>query len=333
VRLAVPSFRFPVEAGHILQFARAVGDPNPVYTDADHARSLGFPDVLAPPTFYEAGAHFDPGNGCRPQPDEPWWGSSGLATGDPDRESRHPGTTLHAETHVTYGRHVCAGEVLVARERPGETWTKVGTRGGELVFNDWFVDYHDARDEVVLTARTVAVSTAHKLPPPPGPSDPRSGTPAPYDLDLTGPEWAPGPRARARQLEVGSTHAALLVRDLRRVQILQYAGASGDFSPQHSDEVYNTRVAGYPTVFGHGMLTMGMTARLLTDWLGDGRLLTFGVRFLGLLWPGDDLVATATVETLDLRSPDRPLAELTLLTSNQHGTPVTSGYATAHLDP
>jgi acyl dehydratase len=342
-------FRFPVEAGHVLQFARAIGDPNPVYSDPAHARSLGFADVLAPPTFYEAGAHFDPGNECRPQPDPPWWGSSGVATGDPRRESRNPGTTLHAETHVTYHRHVCAGEVLRAGERPGSQWTKVGKRGGELRFDDWYVDYVDAdgEGEVVLTARTVAVSTAHKLPPPGPPASsspssppssppPSSGSAAalPCDVaDLTGVDWRPGEQASAKALAVGDTHAALLVRDLRRVQIIQYAGASGDFSPQHTDEVYNTQVAGYPTVFGHGMLTMATTARLLTDWLGDGRLLTFGLRFQGLVWPGDDLVARATVESLDLRDPDRPTVELAVATTNQHGHPVVTGYATSLLAP
>jgi len=325
-----PSFRFPVEAGHILQFARAIGDPNPVYTDPAHARSLGFADVLAPPTFYEAGAHFDPDNSCRPQPSPPWWGSSSVPTGDPSRESRNPGTTLHAETHVTYVRHVCAGEVLVAVTRPGREWTKVGKRGGSLVFRDWYVDYRDQADEVVLIARTVAVSTTQKLPP--ADAAP-SGPAASYDVDLSGPAWSSRPPVRAADLQVGSTWAALVVRDLRRVQIIQYAGASGDFSPQHTDEVYNTQVAGYPTVFGHGMLTMAMTARMLTDWLGDGRLLTFGLRFLGQVWPGDDLVVHATVETLDLRTPDHPVVELSVTTTTHHGTPVVTGYATSTLIP
>jgi acyl dehydratase len=331
----VTAFRFPVEAGHILQFARAIGDPNPVYTDAAHARSLGFADVLAPPTFYEAGAHFDPDDSCRPQLSPPWWGSSGVPTGDPAREARNPGTTLHAETHVTYARHVCAGEVLAARDRPGRTWTKVGKRGGELVFRDWYVDYRDGAGagDVVLTARTVAVTTAQKLDATPVPPASAPSPSPSYDVDLSGPAWEPGGRARSGDLKVGSTHAALMVRDLRRVQIIQYAGAAGDFSPQHTDEVYNTQVAGYPTVFGHGMLTMAMTARMLTDWLGDGRLLTFGLRFLGQVWPGDDLVARASVEALDARDPDRPLVELAVTTSNQHGHPVVTGYATAHVGP
>ena len=69
----------------------------------------------------------------------------------------------------------------------------------------------------------------------------------------------------------------IVVEDLSRTQLVQYAGASGDFNPLHTDEVYATKVAGYPTVFAHGMLTMGLTARMLTDWVGDGRLAKFGV--------------------------------------------------------
>ena len=51
---------------------------------------------------------------------------------------------------------------------------------------------------------------------------------------------------------------------------MQYAGASGDFNPIHHDETFATKAAGYPSVFAHGMLTMGLTGRVLTDWLGDG---------------------------------------------------------------
>ena len=78
---------------------------------------------------------------------------------------------------------------------------------------------------------------------------------------------------------VGDTHEAVLVDDLRRTQIVQYAGASGDYNPLHSDEPFAREVAGFPTVFAHGMLTMGMTGQALTAWLGDDALRTFGVRF------------------------------------------------------
>src|SRR5881398_1879615 len=95
---------------------------------------------------------------------------------------------------------------------------------------------------------------------------------------------------------VGDTHETVVVDHLKRTQIVQYAGASGDYNPLHTDEVFATKVAGYPTVFAHGMLTMGMTGTLLTDTVGDGRLTRFGGRFTSQVWPGDTLKAVATVE-------------------------------------
>src|ERR1044071_7656837 len=103
---------------------------------------------------------------------------------------------------------------------------------------------------------------------------------------------------KASQLKVGDTHTAKLVEDLKRTQIVQYAGASGDYNPLHTDEIFATQVAGYPSVFAHGMLTMGMTGRMLTDLVGVGRLVTFGGRFTSQVWPGDDLTTTAVVEAI-----------------------------------
>ena len=68
------------------------------------------------------------------------------------------------------------------------------------------------------------------------------------------------------KVEVGDTRTLQVVDDLTRTQIVQYAGASGDYNPLHSDDKFTTEVAGYPSVFAHGMLTMGMTGRVLTDW-------------------------------------------------------------------
>jgi acyl dehydratase len=124
-------------------------------------------------------------------------------------------------------------------------------------------------------------------------------------------------------LQVGDTREAVLVDDLTRTQIVQYAGASGDYNPLHSDEVFATNVAGYPTVFAHGMLTMGMTGRVLTDWVGVERLTSYGVRFVAQVWPGDTLTATATVESVT-----DELAEIALVTRNQRGENVLTGKAT-----
>lgn len=136
----------------------------------------------------------------------------------------------------------------------------------------------------------------------------------------------------AGTLKVGDHREEVLVDDLTRTQIVQYAGASGDYNPLHSDEIFATRVAGYPAVFAHGMLTMAITGRLLTDWVGDGRLLRYGVRFVKQVWPGDTL--TGRTEVTAIREEDGgPVADFSVLTRNQAGDIVLAGTASARLDP
>jgi acyl dehydratase len=135
-----------------------------------------------------------------------------------------------------------------------------------------------------------------------------------------------------QELSVGSSREAVVVDDLTRTQLVMYAGASGDYNPLHTDEVYATEVAGFPGVFAHGMLTMALTGKALTDWVGDGRLRTFGVRFRGQVWPGDTLTTTVTVRALD-DVDGEPVADLAVVTTNQAGDVVLSGSASARLDP
>jgi acyl dehydratase len=137
---------------------------------------------------------------------------------------------------------------------------------------------------------------------------------------------------KASRLKVGDTHKERVVENLSRTQIVQYAGVSGDYNPLHSDEVYTTKVAGYPTVFAHGMLTMGLTGKMLTNYVGDGRLTKFGVRFTNQVWPGDTLDSIATVAAIREEG-GQPLVDLTISTVNQDGREVMNGTATARLDP
>ncbi|HVS62339.1 MAG TPA: MaoC/PaaZ C-terminal domain-containing protein [Thermoanaerobaculia bacterium] len=136
---------------------------------------------------------------------------------------------------------------------------------------------------------------------------------------------------KASEIEVGQRFEQVLVDDLTRTQIVQYAGASGDYNPLHTDEIFATRVAGYPAVFAHGMLTMGMTGKLVTDTVGDGRLKRYGVRFKAQVWPGDTLRATATVSAIREEAGEH-LVDLEISTVNQDGVEVLSGSATARVD-
>ena len=132
---------------------------------------------------------------------------------------------------------------------------------------------------------------------------------------------------RAADLKPGDACTAVVVEDLSRTEIAMYAGASGDFNPLHTDEVYATQVAGYDTVIAHGQLTMALTAKLVTQWVDEARLVSFGVRFVRQVWPGDTLSVTATVTAVDPPDAD-PLVHLELVTTNSGGDKVVTGYAT-----
>jgi acyl dehydratase len=135
---------------------------------------------------------------------------------------------------------------------------------------------------------------------------------------------------KASEVAPGQSFEATVVENLTRTQIVQYAGASGDYNPLHTDEVFATKVAGYPSVFAHGMLTMGMTGKLLIDYVGVERLVAFGGRFSSPVWPGDTLVARATIRALSAAGPDGSvLVELDVVTVNGEGTEVFKGQATA----
>jgi acyl dehydratase len=139
--------RFPVEAGHILMFARAVGDPNPIYADAEYAADTEPGRIIAPPTFVQASAQFD----------DAWFGSGAEPSGV--KREGSGGGGLHAEQHFEYHRHIGPGDVLTATVRPGETWEKQSKRGGKLSFAETIVEYRDQNGELVITARGVGVKT------------------------------------------------------------------------------------------------------------------------------------------------------------------------------
>ena len=138
------------------------------------------------------------------------------------------------------------------------------------------------------------------------------------------------PKLTGEALTVGDEREQVVVENLSRTQIVQYAGASGDFNPIHHDETFATGAAGYPSVFAHGMLTMGLTGRLLTDWLGDGVLREYGVRFVNQVWPGDTLTAKGTVTAIESAG-EQARIEIDLVTRNQKGEPVVKGRAVAVL--
>jgi hypothetical protein len=156
--------QFPVEAGHILMFARSVGDPNPIYRDAAYAATTEVGAVIAPPTFVQASAQFDPDYPLRPVIGQQWFGSGKNPTSVTKSEGSGTGGggnggVLHAEQHYEYHQPLRAGEVLTATTKPGKSWEKEGRRGGTLQFSESITEYRNAAGELVVTARGVGVRT------------------------------------------------------------------------------------------------------------------------------------------------------------------------------
>jgi peroxisomal enoyl-CoA hydratase 2 len=131
-------------------------------------------------------------------------------------------------------------------------------------------------------------------------------------------------------LSVGDAATPLVVEDISRTHFVRYAGASGDFNPMHHDDTIATSV-GNPSVFGHGMLTAGLMARVLTDWFGPTALRRFQVRFSKQVWPGETLTCTATVAGLRDEGDEggAGLVDVDCRVENQDGEVKLTGSATA----
>jgi acyl dehydratase len=82
----------------------------------------------------------------------------------------------------------------------------------------------------------------------------------------------------------------------RRLYLVMYAGASGDFNQIHWNERF-AKAVGLPDVIAHGMFTMAQGGRFVTDWAGDpGAVVDYGVRFSSMVVvPDDDQGATITI--------------------------------------
>ena len=99
---------------------------------------------------------------------------------------------------------------------------------------------------------------------------------------------------------------------VERIDLVRYAGASGDFNPIHWNERYATSF-GLPNVIAHGMYTMALAIRVVTDWAGDpGAVVEYGVRFTRPIVVPDPGAATLTVGGVVRAVRDDGLVEIDL---------------------
>ena len=133
--------------------------------------------------------------------------------------------------------------------------------------------------------------------------------------------------AKLADITVGDAAPPLVIENLSRTHFVKYAGASGDFNPMHHDDTIAAQV-GNPSVFGHGMLTAGLMARVVKDWFGPEAMRRFNVRFAKQVWPGETLTFTAVVTGVH-DDGDQGLVDVELSAKNADGEEKLAGTATA----
>jgi acyl dehydratase len=325
---------FLVERGKVAEFARAVGDDDPVYRSASAAAARGFPAIPAPPTFPRVSSF-------------PRYRVDAFDLGfDPEY-------VLHGEQRYTYERPLYVGDELVGETTLTDAYEREGRRGGTMTFATFTTEYRTADGDLVLTESATSIETEGAADDGTdegganagGDGDARANggdaTAAATADDLVGVPVesgidpgvdAPDPTPLA-DLDPGDAGPAVTVGPFARQDFVRYAGASGDFNPIHYDEPYATG-AGHPSVFGQGMLTAGVAAHAVADLVGLARLWSFGVRFRSQVWPGDTVTARAEVTESEDVPDDVPADALALAVTvtRDDGETVLSGTASAASD-
>lgn len=127
----------------------------------------------------------------------------------------------------------------------------------------------------------------------------------------------------------GDEAPPVVVANITRTHIVRYAGASGDFNPIHHDELYAIR-GGNDRVFAMGMMTAGFLSHMITDWVGDGKLRKYRVRFARQVWPGDTITCKGKI-TRKYTEGGKNFMEAEVFAENQHGEKVITGSIVAEV--
>ena len=132
---------FPVDRSKVREFARALGDPDPVYTDVDAARAAGFTDIPVPPTFVVSSAH---------------WREEDNMVATLGLDLRR---VLHGECGWEYHGPVVVGDQLTARRRVSGVNRREGRRGGTMTMVTIETDFVNQREELVVRQTDVLIET------------------------------------------------------------------------------------------------------------------------------------------------------------------------------
>ena len=304
IGLSGPEFHFPIELGKVREFARALCADHPAYLEGRHP--------VVPPTFPVVAGYLwgymleDPG-------DTP------IAALEMDRAM-----SLDGEQEFLYhGPPPRAGDDLVARTWVDAIWEKSGRRGGTLTFYRMRSDYHDRDGRLVGTNYATSVV-------PEGVPD----SPAPDIDDSDLPYLAMGERrdqfAAVRQagwadLVEGEGPGVVTMPPLTLTDVVRYQVISGSYGAGHHDAVA-ARAEGFPTWFSVGMLHAGLLGTYAVNWLGPANVRRFKARFMDMIWPGERLHYSGSVERRYEEGGERRV-DIALSCTRDAGDVVTKGWA------
>lgn len=121
------------------------------------------------------------------------------------------------------------------------------------------------------------------------------------------------------ELQVGESLQPVQLEPVTRLDLIKYAGASGDFNPIHTIDEEATN-AGLPGIIAHGMWTMGNLAKLFTPYLEDGFIEDYAIRFRNMVFIDDVLTLQAV-----LKREEENKKEFKVAVVNQRGQEVVNG--------
>jgi acyl dehydratase len=289
-----------VESGLLRLFAQAIGETNPLRFDDTIARQQGYRGILAPPTyaFVAKSDVIFPGV---------WWDALGI-----DHDS---GRLFHAEQAFAYDGVICAGDRLTFLEELVDIYPK---KDGLLTFfvtETTVTNHHGAkvgsiRYSEVLDQREPATASQQMI----SQSALRAPDHAADTLDLNA--------LFMTRPDKGSVVGARTFDPVSRMSLALYAGASHDHGEYHVDPDV-ARALGYQDVFAHGMFTMALSARMLTDELQPHQIRDYRMRFLSPVPPGDKMTIHVGIDTYL----ENGMVQLALNVANESGTPRLAGSA------
>lgn len=131
-------------------------------------------------------------------------------------------------------------------------------------------------------------------------------------------------------LHEGQRLEPLVKPAVTKVQLVKYAGASGDFNPLHTDDAFAQSI-GMPGVIAHGMLVMGFLGQYVMELAGTSATPTnFKMRFGSMTKPGDEITCSAVVKKI-YEEKDKQLVDLELYAEKAPGKVVGFGEATLQI--